>query len=249
MGGIQSKTADKAEPVRNAAPAAVAPSAAAVKAPTQTGAGAAAAPQTASTTSQIAAPTASASSSSSSWAKTTPTPWAQKDEGAAKGPTQRPVSAAPSRALAVDTAHRRGSDPDPFDDSTESVDKVLKGKEPRPLSLSKDLKAGTGAGVGAQGVTTAQSVRALAVDTEAVPIKQPEALQKPAAKEMVPPLRLSVVTDEIKEGSLIEGNYAQIGEWFTGKITKKRSDGTYDILYDDGDVELGVKQHLVRLRR
>ena len=56
-----------------------------------------------------------------------------------------------------------------------------------------------------------------------------------------------VVIDEMEVGSYVEGNYADIGEWFTGRISKKWKDGSYDIQYDDGDREVGVRPPLLRL--
>lgn len=55
------------------------------------------------------------------------------------------------------------------------------------------------------------------------------------------------VFDDMEVGSRVEGNYADIGEWFTGRISKKWRDGSYDIQYDDGDREVGVRPPLVRL--
>ena len=52
--------------------------------------------------------------------------------------------------------------------------------------------------------------------------------------------------DGLQEGSVVEGNYAEGGEWFRGKITKTRADGSFDILYDDGDVEQSVRPALLR---
>jgi hypothetical protein len=232
VGGAQNKAVEKVDPSRPTG-AATAPSAATVQVPSQI--------NTANgSTAANAVPATSASASS--WAKTTPSSssWAQKPEGeGVKGPA-RPLSAAPSRSLVIDTAHRRGSDPESFDDSTESVDKGLKGN----LGMGLDPKA---KGFSAQPVKEVEGViKQPVVQKDAVAVKE---MIKGVRGEVVPPLKLSVVMDEIKEGSLVEGNYAEIGEWFTGKITKKRSDGSYDILYDDGDVELGVRPPLVRLRR
>ena len=42
-------------------------------------------------------------------------------------------------------------------------------------------------------------------------------------------------------GAAVEANYGGEGEWFPGKITKVRGDGTYDILYNDGDKEPGQR--------
>ena len=49
-----------------------------------------------------------------------------------------------------------------------------------------------------------------------------------------------------QEGTVIEGNYNNSGEWFRGKITRMVEDGLYEILYDDGDVEIGVALNLIR---
>jgi hypothetical protein len=251
-GFAQNKVCDKAEPTRAtpavAAPSAatvtvpgasavIAPAAATVKAPSQTANGATAATANAVRgTSQAAVPASSASASL--WAKTTPSPWSQKSEEVegVKAPA-RPLSAAPTRALVIDTTHRRSSDPDPFDDSSESVDKSLK----KELGLDSQAQ-----GFSAQPVREQEGAHKQPIVQKDLAVKE---VIKGVRGEVVPPLKLSAVMDEIKEGSLVEGNYAQIGEWFTGKITKKRSDGTYDILYDDGDVELGVRPPLVRLRR
>jgi len=47
-------------------------------------------------------------------------------------------------------------------------------------------------------------------------------------------------------GEHVEGNFAGQGSWFPGKITVSNSDGTYDILYDDGDAEKSVPSSLIR---
>jgi len=46
----------------------------------------------------------------------------------------------------------------------------------------------------------------------------------------------------------VEGNFNGEGSWYPGIIDGVRDDGTYDILYDDGDVETNVKEHLIRGR-
>ena len=50
----------------------------------------------------------------------------------------------------------------------------------------------------------------------------------------------------LREGDAITGNYRGKGRWYPGKIARERSDGTYDIAYDDGDSERGVKSLHVR---
>jgi hypothetical protein len=45
----------------------------------------------------------------------------------------------------------------------------------------------------------------------------------------------------------VEGNYQGRGKWYKGKITKERPDGTYDIVYDDGELEKRVLEYAIRL--
>ena len=47
-------------------------------------------------------------------------------------------------------------------------------------------------------------------------------------------------------GEQIEGNFGGQGSWFPGKISFANGDGTYDIVYDDGDAEKGVPASLIR---
>ena len=49
-------------------------------------------------------------------------------------------------------------------------------------------------------------------------------------------------------GALIVGNFGGDGEWFEGQIFNVRDDGTFDILYDDGDTETCVPAEHIRLR-
>jgi hypothetical protein len=77
----------------------------------------------------------------------------------------------------------------------------------------------------------------------------PDLVSKMTASETVSPVAAAgdAVVDDMEVGSRVEGNYADIGEWFTGRISKKWRDGSYDIQYDDGDREVGVRPPLVRL--
>merc|ERR1711959_630129 len=51
---------------------------------------------------------------------------------------------------------------------------------------------------------------------------------------------------ELDVGSKIEARFGGRSRWFKGKITRKNHDGTFDILYNDGDRERKVKKELVR---
>ena len=54
----------------------------------------------------------------------------------------------------------------------------------------------------------------------------------------------------MEEGSEVEANYKQKGEFHKGRITKNGDDGTFDITYIRYDLEpeFGVKESLIRLQ-
>merc|ERR1712037_862042 len=52
--------------------------------------------------------------------------------------------------------------------------------------------------------------------------------------------------DKLKVGTAIEARYGGKAKWYKGKISRVNSNGTYDVLYSDGDKERGVKKHLIR---
>jgi len=45
----------------------------------------------------------------------------------------------------------------------------------------------------------------------------------------------------------VEANFHGSGNFFPGKVNKVRPDGKYDILFDDGDTEDGVKRSYIRV--
>ena len=45
----------------------------------------------------------------------------------------------------------------------------------------------------------------------------------------------------------VKANFGNRGSYFPGKITQTRSDGTFDILYDDGDKEHFVKRSQIKV--
>ena len=50
-----------------------------------------------------------------------------------------------------------------------------------------------------------------------------------------------------EEGDKVEGNFKGRGKWHPAKISRDREDGTYDLRYDDGDIELRVEKDMIRL--
>jgi hypothetical protein len=50
-----------------------------------------------------------------------------------------------------------------------------------------------------------------------------------------------------KVGCKVDGNYNDCGNYYPGKIKRKNEDGTYQINYDDGEVELSVEDNQIRL--
>ncbi len=51
---------------------------------------------------------------------------------------------------------------------------------------------------------------------------------------------------EFKPGDEIEGDFKGRGRWYRGKIDVVNKDGTYDVRYDDGDSERGVRGYCIR---
>ena len=49
-----------------------------------------------------------------------------------------------------------------------------------------------------------------------------------------------------REGDEVEARVGGRQKWFKGKITSVNRDGTYGIIYEDGDCEAGVKSDLIR---
>ena len=57
----------------------------------------------------------------------------------------------------------------------------------------------------------------------------------------------SPVSRRIEEGAKVEANYRGKGNWYPGKITRDRGDGTFDVAYDDGEAETRVDELLIRV--
>ena len=49
------------------------------------------------------------------------------------------------------------------------------------------------------------------------------------------------------EGSKVEVNYRGRGKWYPGRIIRVRGGGVYDVEFDDGDREVCIEQHNIRL--
>ena len=54
--------------------------------------------------------------------------------------------------------------------------------------------------------------------------------------------------DAFREGDAVEADFRGRGRYYAGKITSVREDGSYDVLYDDGDAEACVAPESVRRR-
>ncbi|GMH80068.1 hypothetical protein TrLO_g3161, partial [Triparma laevis f. longispina] len=51
----------------------------------------------------------------------------------------------------------------------------------------------------------------------------------------------------IDEGVKVEARYRGKAKYYSGKITRVRSNGTYDVAYDDGEKEFGVKREMIKV--
>ena len=58
----------------------------------------------------------------------------------------------------------------------------------------------------------------------------------------------SASSDKLREGDKVEAKYRGREKYYPGKIDRERSDGTYDIAYDDGERESRVEARLIRKR-
>ena len=59
---------------------------------------------------------------------------------------------------------------------------------------------------------------------------------------------IGALLDCFREGDAVEADYHRHGHYYAGKITSVREDGSYDVLYDDGDAEACVAPESVRRR-
>ena len=54
--------------------------------------------------------------------------------------------------------------------------------------------------------------------------------------------------DKFEVGTRVEARYRGKAKYYPGKITRCRSNSTYDVLYDDGEKELGVNPSFIKLQ-
>jgi len=62
-------------------------------------------------------------------------------------------------------------------------------------------------------------------------------------------VRLPRTDEEVNtglEGTAIEASYRGLGKWYHGKITRDHGDGTFDVVYSDGEKEKGVSEDNIR---
>ncbi len=79
----------------------------------------------------------------------------------------------------------------------------------------------------------------------------PSHLRFPARNNKDSPKKDKILTSgirahEFKPGDEIEGDFKGRGRWYRGKIDVVNKDGTYDVRYDDGDSERGVRGYCIR---
>jgi hypothetical protein len=55
-------------------------------------------------------------------------------------------------------------------------------------------------------------------------------------------------TGALDVGTLVEADYRGKGKFFSGKISRVRLNGTYDVDYDDGEKEMMVAKDLIRAK-
>ena len=55
------------------------------------------------------------------------------------------------------------------------------------------------------------------------------------------------ISKSIVDGSKIEANFYGRGKWYLGRVSRSNGDGTFDIVYNDGDQETAVDEGRIRL--
>ena len=70
-------------------------------------------------------------------------------------------------------------------------------------------------------------------------------LEKALVEGAIPNAVIGLQETNLKVGDKVNAKYKGGGKWFAGKIKQIRADGSYDIEYDDGEVEYAVVADLV----
>ena len=69
-----------------------------------------------------------------------------------------------------------------------------------------------------------------------------------AARSGRRPPRLAPNAPLFKNGDTVEADFGGGGDYYSGKVKRARSDGTFDIWYEDGDRETEVPAKRIRRR-
>lgn len=76
-------------------------------------------------------------------------------------------------------------------------------------------------------------------DTETHVLSKYIEVQKETSKDG--PLKSKSSSHRLEVGDAVQARYKKGTQWFSGKIARVRTDGTFDVEYDDGDVEIKVE--------
>ena len=58
----------------------------------------------------------------------------------------------------------------------------------------------------------------------------------------------SAAEGDFARGDKVEARYGGKSKWYGGKVARANANGTYDITYEDGDSERGVRASLIRAK-
>mmetsp|Transcript_5752 Transcript_5752/g.7992 ORF Transcript_5752/g.7992 Transcript_5752/m.7992 type:complete len:270 (+) Transcript_5752:3-812(+) len=61
------------------------------------------------------------------------------------------------------------------------------------------------------------------------------------------PVSVALDVSQLQEGTAVEANYQGNSGWFPARVAEVNDDGTFDLLYDDGEFEEGVSRLMMRL--
>ena len=121
-----------------------------------------------------------------------------------------------------------------------SLGGVLKTSAPAPSKTKKAKKRKTKTKAAAKARKARKAAKKAAAAPVTPPKKTAPARDEPVVPEAAPP------THAFAAGARVEARYGGEEEWYAGRIRAARDDGTYDVEYDDGDLEERVAVDLVR---